>query len=115
MYSWGWNSSGQLGVSGDGKEDSNDSIGKFGAFPEMVDFPLECDIVQLACGSRHSAAVTSNNVSAVWLCRIVFVICHLQEMAYCSHGAGVRYLNILFIGINDCAWVSRDLFVEEIF
>ncbi|XP_062503538.1 probable E3 ubiquitin-protein ligase HERC4 [Corticium candelabrum] len=66
VYSWGWNSSGQLGVSGDGKEDSNDSIGKFGAFPEMVDFPLECDIVQLACGSRHSAAVTRDGLLFTW-------------------------------------------------
>ena len=59
VYSWGWNSSGQLGVSGNKSEDSRETIGMFGALPEMVDFPLECDIMQVACGSRHSAALSS--------------------------------------------------------
>jgi alpha-tubulin suppressor-like RCC1 family protein len=38
----------------------------FGALPEMVDFPLDCDIMQVACGSRHSAAVSKDGLLFTW-------------------------------------------------
>jgi alpha-tubulin suppressor-like RCC1 family protein len=88
VYSWGWNSSGQLGVLGSSSEDSKETVGMFGALPEMVDFPLDCDIMQVACGSRHSAAVSKDGLLFTWgwgehVCLSVCLSVRPPEASHC--------------------------------
>ena len=56
VYAWGWNNQGQLGITCLPPEIPQ----AFYMLPYIVEFPQECMVDHIACGARHSAAVTSN-------------------------------------------------------
>ena len=64
VYSWGWNEHGQLGL--------RSPPGPTVALPTLVDIITDsssgCDLnfVSVSCGSRHSAAVSENDVLYSW-------------------------------------------------
>ena len=62
VYSWGWNECGQLGITCVPPEVPLTVY----VLPYIVQFPDECDVVCIACGARHSVAVTSEPEINVW-------------------------------------------------
>uniref|UniRef100_A0A0D9VH12 RCC1-like domain-containing protein n=1 Tax=Leersia perrieri TaxID=77586 RepID=A0A0D9VH12_9ORYZ len=56
LYGWGWNKFGQVGV-GDNEDH---------CFPVQVNFPNEQKIVQVACGWRHTLALTETKNVFSW-------------------------------------------------
>lgn len=62
IYAWGWNNSGQLGITCLPPEVPK----TFYVLPYIVEFPQECTIFQISCGTRHSVAVASDPKHSVW-------------------------------------------------
>ena len=58
IYAWGWNNHGQLGI----KCLPPEVPQAFYMLPYIVDFPQDCVVNHIACGARHSVAVTSEGV-----------------------------------------------------
>lgn len=50
LYTWGWNSHGQLGLF-----DKEENVASVLATPQVVDF--EGNICKVACGSRHTVII----------------------------------------------------------
>ena len=61
IYAWGWNKQGQLGITCLPPEVPQ----TFYMLPYIIEFPYECIVDHIACGARHSGAVTSN-ATCVW-------------------------------------------------
>jgi alpha-tubulin suppressor-like RCC1 family protein len=61
IYAWGWNNHGQLGITCLPPEVPQ----AFYMLPYITEFPQECMVDRIACGARHSAAVTSEP-KCVW-------------------------------------------------
>ena len=61
IYAWGWNNHGQLGITCLPPEVHQ----AFYMLPYIIEFPQECIVNYIACGARHSGAVTCNP-QAVW-------------------------------------------------
>ncbi|VVC32700.1 Regulator of chromosome condensation 1/beta-lactamase-inhibitor protein II,Regulator of chromosome [Cinara cedri] len=62
LYMWGWNHSGQLGIS---NSPENDGIIMM-LEPVLINWPEETDIEQVSLGARHSMVLSKNNV--LWGC-----------------------------------------------
>ncbi|XP_076364039.1 uncharacterized protein LOC143253679 isoform X2 [Tachypleus tridentatus] len=58
LYLWGWNESGQLGFPRE--------VISFQTFPGFLEFPDDQRIKSVACGSRHSAAITADRTLWCW-------------------------------------------------
>jgi alpha-tubulin suppressor-like RCC1 family protein len=58
IYAWGWNNHGQLGI----KCLPPEVPQTFYMLPYIVDFPQDCIVDRIACGARHSVALTSEGV-----------------------------------------------------
>ncbi|XP_031421009.1 RCC1 domain-containing protein 1 [Clupea harengus] len=82
LYMWGWNESGQLGLpsrccrkedeqnKGTGLEGSEETAEdvfiSIQAFPALVDIPHVPEVDRVSCGSRHTAAVSSEGDLYTW-------------------------------------------------
>ena len=75
IYGWGWNESGQVGVSE--KEDNGRQ--KFCFFPSLVDTPLDITFCQISAGSRHSAGVTTDGDLYTWGWNGYGQLCHCDQ------------------------------------
>ena len=80
---WGWNETGQLGLSVNHDDTDDDrqtaTSGKVPCqtFPVPVDFPGDLDVMIVSCGSRHTAAIAGTSSKyhfhfLVFLCVRVF-------------------------------------------
>ena len=64
---WGWNETGQLGLSVNHDDTDDDrqtaTSGKVPCqtFPVPVDFPGDLDVMIVSCGSRHTAAIAGRS------------------------------------------------------
>lgn len=54
LYVWGWNESGQLGLSANKENVLTNSIVNVQTEPQYVHFSEECCMKSVACGSRHT-------------------------------------------------------------
>lgn len=90
LYVWGWNESGQLGLPSRGirkahhpksqgeappcqdvdafpaKEEDKEVFISIQAFPALLDLNPQCEIKTVSCGSRHTAAVTTEGELYTW-------------------------------------------------
>lgn len=83
LYMWGWNETGQLGLSVNHDDTDDDrqtaTSGKVPCqtFPVPVDFPGDLDVMTVSCGSRHTGAIAGTSSKyhfhfLVFLCVRVF-------------------------------------------
>ena len=67
LYMWGWNETGQLGLSVNHDDTDDDrqtaTSGKVPCqtVPVPVDFPGDLDVMTVSCGSRHTAAIAGTS------------------------------------------------------
>lgn len=72
LYMWGWNETGQLGLSVNHDDTDDDrqtaTSGKVPCqtFPVPVDFPGDLDVMIVSCGSRHTAAIAGDGSVWTW-------------------------------------------------
>uniref|UniRef100_A0A8C6SNC0 RCC1 domain containing 1 n=1 Tax=Neogobius melanostomus TaxID=47308 RepID=A0A8C6SNC0_9GOBI len=77
LYVWGWNESGQLGLPSRGvrkaqgqnicgKEEDKEIFISIQAFPALLDLNPPCEIKAVSCGSRHTAAITTEGNLYTW-------------------------------------------------
>ncbi|XP_054765931.2 uncharacterized protein LOC129272866 [Lytechinus pictus] len=67
LYIWGWNESGQLGLTQEGSShDVMPDKVSFQMVPAILDLPGGVNVLKVSCGSRHTAAVTFDKRLYTW-------------------------------------------------
>ncbi|XP_073238801.1 RCC1 domain-containing protein 1-like [Porites lutea] len=72
LYMWGWNETGQLGLSVNHDDTDDDrqtaTSGKVPCqtFPVPMDLPGDLDVMTVSCGSRHTAAIAGDGSVWTW-------------------------------------------------